>query len=98
MSLLCFIFIYLSTKILRLVSLIFQDAAAFWNQQPLAAKEYASSTIIPACTVVVDISNGAKDLIEKEISAFYRSPDNSLYMLPATPQVCIATRVITEGH
>lgn len=65
------------------------DAAAFWNQQPLAAKEYASSTIIPACTVVVDISNGAKDLIEKEISAFYRSPDNSLYMLPATPQALL---------
>ncbi|XP_024023287.1 AUGMIN subunit 5 [Morus notabilis] len=65
------------------------DAAAFWNQQPLAAKEYASSTIIPACTVVVDISNGAKDLIEREISAFYRSPDNSLYMLPATPQALL---------
>lgn len=60
----------------------------FWNQQPIAAREYASSTIIPACTVVVDISNSAKDFIEKEVSAFYRSPDNSLYMLPATPQVC----------
>ncbi|XP_048327905.2 AUGMIN subunit 5 [Ziziphus jujuba] len=65
------------------------DAAAFWNQQPLAAREYASTTIIPACTVVVDISNGAKDLIEKEVSAFYRSPDNSLYMLPATPQALL---------
>lgn len=65
------------------------DAAAFWNQQPLAAREYASSTIIPACTVVVDISNGAKDFIEKEVSAFYRSPDNSLYMLPATPQALL---------
>ena len=50
-------------------------------------REYASSTIIPACSVVVDISNGAKDLIDKEVSAFYRSPDNSLYMLPSTPQV-----------
>ncbi|XVF81775.1 hypothetical protein PTKIN_Ptkin15bG0183500 [Pterospermum kingtungense] len=64
------------------------DAAAFWNQQPLAAREYASSTIIPACNVVADISNGAKDLIDKEVSAFYRSPDNSLYMLPSSPQVC----------
>ncbi|KAB1211421.1 hypothetical protein CJ030_MR6G021389 [Morella rubra] len=62
------------------------DAAAFWNQQPLAAREYASSTIIPACTVVVDISNSSKDLIDKEVSAFFRSPDNSLYMLPSTPQ------------
>uniref|UniRef100_A0A5B7BNU6 AUGMIN subunit 5 n=1 Tax=Davidia involucrata TaxID=16924 RepID=A0A5B7BNU6_DAVIN len=65
------------------------DAAAFWNQQPLAAREYASSTIIPACTVVVDISNSAKDLIDKEVSAFYRSPDNSLYMLPSTPQALL---------
>ncbi|KAA8547877.1 hypothetical protein F0562_004306 [Nyssa sinensis] len=65
------------------------DAATFWNQQPLAAREYAASTIIPACTVVVDISNSAKDLIDKEMSAFYRSPDNSLYMLPSTPQVLL---------
>lgn len=65
------------------------DAAAFWNQQPLAAREYASSTIIPACTVVMDLSNNAKDLIEKEVSAFDQSPDNSLYMLPATPQALL---------
>ncbi|KAL5776726.1 hypothetical protein ACOSP7_009652 [Xanthoceras sorbifolium] len=65
------------------------DAAGFWNQQPLAAREYASSTIIPACTVVVDISNDAKDLIDKEVSAFYRSPDNTLYMLPSTPQALL---------
>jgi len=38
----------------------------------------------------VDISNSAKDLVDKEVSAFYRSPDNSLYMLPSTPQVCAA--------
>ncbi|KAL0343761.1 UNVERIFIED_CONTAM: AUGMIN subunit [Sesamum angustifolium] len=36
------------------------DAASFWNQQPLAAREYASSTIIPACNVVLDLSNNAK--------------------------------------
>ncbi|KAM1666119.1 hypothetical protein ACFX1X_045790 [Malus domestica] len=65
------------------------DAAAFWNQQPLAAREYASSTIIPACTIVMDLSNGAKDLIEREVSAFDQSPDNSLYMLPATPQALL---------
>ncbi|KAF8389904.1 hypothetical protein HHK36_024422 [Tetracentron sinense] len=65
------------------------DAAAFWDQQPLAAREYASSTIIPACTIVVDISNSAKDLIEKEVSAFYQSPDNRLYMLPSTPQALL---------
>ncbi|XP_059641277.1 AUGMIN subunit 5 [Cornus florida] len=65
------------------------DAATFWNQQPLSAREYASSTIIPACTVVVDISNNAKDLNDEEVSAFYRSPDNSLYMLPSTPQALL---------
>ncbi|XP_050103200.1 AUGMIN subunit 5-like [Malus sylvestris] len=62
------------------------DAAAFWNQQPLAAREYASSTIIPACTVVMDLSNSEKHLIEREVSAFDQSPDNSLYMIPAIPQ------------
>ncbi|KAL7190637.1 hypothetical protein ACSBR2_022841 [Camellia fascicularis] len=65
------------------------DAAVFWSQQPLAARAYASSTIIPACTVVVELSNGAKDFIDKEVSSFYRSPDNSLYMLPSTPQVLL---------
>ncbi|KAL7232159.1 hypothetical protein ACSBR2_010221 [Camellia fascicularis] len=65
------------------------DAAAFWSQQPLAAREYASSTILPACTVVVEISNSAKHLIDEEVSAFYRSPDNNLYMLPSTPQALL---------
>ncbi|XP_043698987.1 AUGMIN subunit 5-like [Telopea speciosissima] len=65
------------------------DAAAFWNQQSLAAREYASSTIIPACSVVVEIANSAKDLIEKEVSAFYQGLDNSLYMLPSTPQALL---------
>lgn len=64
-----------------------QDASAYWNQQPLAAREYAARTIIPACTSVADISTSAKDLIEKELSAFYQSLDNSLFMLPSTPQV-----------
>ncbi|KAF6135576.1 hypothetical protein GIB67_015429 [Kingdonia uniflora] len=66
-----------------------QDAAAFWDQQPLATREYASSTVIPACKVVADLSNNAKDLKEKEVSAFYRSPDNSLCMLPSTSQISI---------
>ncbi|XP_071693280.1 AUGMIN subunit 5-like isoform X2 [Rutidosis leptorrhynchoides] len=76
------------------------DAAAFWRQQPLAAREYASSTIIPACTVVIDQSNNAKDLIDNEVSAFYRSPDNSLYMLPSTPQALLESMGPTgsTGH
>ncbi|KAI8020126.1 AUGMIN subunit 5 [Camellia lanceoleosa] len=65
------------------------DAAVFWSQQPLAARADASSTIIPACTVVAELSSGAKDFIDKEVSSFYRSPDNSLYMLPSTPQALL---------
>ncbi|KAI4352369.1 hypothetical protein L6164_006629 [Bauhinia variegata] len=65
------------------------DAASFWSQQPLAAREYALNTIIPVCAAVIEISNGAKDLIDKEVSAFYRSPDNSLYMLPSSPQALL---------
>ncbi|KAJ7974268.1 AUGMIN subunit 5 [Quillaja saponaria] len=65
------------------------DAATFWNQQPLFAREYSSSTIIPACAVIVDFSNSAKDLINKEVSAFNRSPDNSLYMLPSSSQALL---------
>lgn len=66
---------------------VFQAAASFWSQQPLLAREFASSTIIPASTIVIELSNSAKDLIENEVSSFLQSPDNSLYMLPASPQV-----------
>ena len=81
-------FNYKCLTVIVLISFVLKDAAAFWNQQPFVAREYASSTIIPACNVVADISNSAKDFIDKEVSAFYRSPDNSLYMLPSSPQVC----------
>ena len=81
-------FNYKCLTVIVMISFVLKDAAAFWNQQPLAVREYASSTIIPACNVVADISNSAKDFIDKEVSAFYRSPDNSLYMLPSSPQVC----------
>ncbi|QHO30986.1 AUGMIN subunit [Arachis hypogaea] len=63
-----------------------KDAALFWGQQPLTAREYAASTMIPACAAVVETSNSAKDLIKKEVSTFCRCPDNSLYMLPSSPQ------------
>ncbi|KAL9354796.1 hypothetical protein Peur_052766 [Populus x canadensis] len=66
-----------------------EDAATFWKRQPLIAREYASITIIPACTIVVDIANSAKDLIDKEVNAFSRCPDNSLYMLPSTSQALL---------
>ncbi|KAG2316400.1 hypothetical protein Bca52824_019522 [Brassica carinata] len=60
------------------------DAAAFWNQQPLAAREYEMATIISACEVVADISKNSEAFIEKEVSALFQSPDNTFYMLPAT--------------
>ncbi|KAJ6738686.1 AUGMIN SUBUNIT 5 [Salix koriyanagi] len=63
--------------------------AAFWKRQLLVAREYASTTIIPACKIVVDIANSAKNLIDKEVNAFLRSPDNSLYMLPSTSQALL---------
>ncbi|KAL8228488.1 hypothetical protein R6Q57_016072 [Mikania cordata] len=31
------------------------DAPTFWTQQPLAARNYASSSIIPACNFLIDI-------------------------------------------
>lgn len=65
------------------------DASGFWEHQPAAAQEYAARTIIPACTAVVEISSSAKDLIEKELSAFHQSLDNRLYMLPSTPQALV---------
>ncbi|KAJ0987049.1 hypothetical protein J5N97_005405 [Dioscorea zingiberensis] len=65
------------------------DASAYWEQQPTAAGEYAARTFVPACTAVVELSNNAKDLIENEVSAFYQSLDNSLYMLPSTPQALL---------
>lgn len=70
------------------VSVTLQEAVTFWEQQLLAAQEHAAKTILPTCTAVVNISNNSKDLIERELSSFYQSLDNSLYMLPATPQVC----------
>ncbi|ONK56479.1 uncharacterized protein A4U43_C10F9140 [Asparagus officinalis] len=62
------------------------DASGYWEQQPLAARESSARTIVPTCTTVAGISMNSKDLIEKELSVFYQSLDNCLYMLPSTPQ------------
>ncbi|KAH9301734.1 hypothetical protein KI387_013317, partial [Taxus chinensis] len=67
----------------------FEAAAASWEQHPLAAREYSANTIIPACTTIQNKTSEAHDLIEKEVAAFHRSPDNRLYMLPATPQALL---------
>ncbi|KAG8049687.1 hypothetical protein GUJ93_ZPchr0009g439 [Zizania palustris] len=65
------------------------EASAFWEQQPLSARGYASRTIIPACNAVVNMSTSSRDLIERELSAFSQSLDNSLCRLPATPQALL---------
>ncbi|KAL5205975.1 hypothetical protein ABZP36_034184 [Zizania latifolia] len=65
------------------------EASAFWEQQPISARGYASRTIIPACNAVVDMSTSSRDLIERELSAFSQSLDNSLCRLPATPQALL---------
>uniref|UniRef100_A0A0D9XDD2 AUGMIN subunit 5 n=1 Tax=Leersia perrieri TaxID=77586 RepID=A0A0D9XDD2_9ORYZ len=65
------------------------EASTFWEQQPLSARGYASRTIIPACNAVVDMSTNSRDLIERELSAFGQSLDNSLCRLPATPQALL---------
>ncbi|KAL4577315.1 hypothetical protein LXL04_013422 [Taraxacum kok-saghyz] len=62
------------------------EAVNFWSQQPLTSREHSSKTIIPQCAVVINITHNTKDLIEKESSVFSRVPDNTLYMLPSTPQ------------
>ncbi|KAM0880052.1 hypothetical protein ACQ4PT_033838 [Festuca glaucescens] len=65
------------------------EASAFWEQQPLSARGYASRTIIPACNAVVDMSTNSRDLIERELVAFGQSLENSLCRLPATPQALL---------
>uniref|UniRef100_M8CVR3 AUGMIN subunit 5 n=1 Tax=Aegilops tauschii TaxID=37682 RepID=M8CVR3_AEGTA len=65
------------------------EASAFWEQQPLSARGYASKTIIPACNAVVDMSTNSRDLIERELAAFGQSLENSLCRLPATPQALL---------
>ncbi|KAI3520901.1 hypothetical protein L1887_10354 [Cichorium endivia] len=68
-------------------------AIEFWSQQPLTAREHASNTIIPECAVVINITHNTKDLIEKEVSMFSRVPDNTLYMLPSTPQALLESMI-----
>lgn len=58
-------------------------AAAAWEHHSRASREQSASTIIPICESLQNKSNAARDLIERELSAFQRSPDNRLYMMPA---------------
>lgn len=73
----------------------YQGASIFWGQQLSATQENASKTIVPACSIIMDISYRAKDLIKKELSAFSQIIDNSHYMLPSMPEVCT---LLAQNH
>ncbi|GJR38097.1 augmin subunit 5-like protein [Tanacetum coccineum] len=77
----------------RITKIVPSDVNDDWilsYQMPrIDAREYASSTIIPACMILIDILNNSKDLIDNEVSTLHQSPNNRLYMLPSTPQVLL---------
>ncbi len=66
-----------------------QAAAATWEQHAKGNKEHSAATIVPVCEAVQSKASAARDLLEREVAAFLRSPDNRLYMMPAGPQVRI---------
>ncbi|KAL2623647.1 hypothetical protein R1flu_003852 [Riccia fluitans] len=62
------------------------DAPKAWEQHMTSARQYTSTTTVPVCNTVHLEVNNALDLIEREVSAFVKSPDNRLYLLPVTTQ------------
>eukprot|EP00252_Welwitschia_mirabilis_P020836 TRINITY_DN5196_c0_g1_i1.p1 TRINITY_DN5196_c0_g1~~TRINITY_DN5196_c0_g1_i1.p1 ORF type:complete len:683 (-),score=164.85 TRINITY_DN5196_c0_g1_i1:20-2068(-) len=72
-----------------------QNAASFWDRQPFSARQYSASTIIPTCLEIENKTSEAHDLIEKEVGAYLKCPDNRLYMLPHTPQALLESMGIS---
>ncbi|CAK9189720.1 unnamed protein product [Sphagnum troendelagicum] len=64
-------------------------AAATWEQHAKGNKEHSAATIVPVCEAVQSKASAARDLLEREVAAFLRSPDNRLYMMPAGPQALL---------
>lgn len=64
-----------------------QAAAASWEQHMVAAREHSTNTILPVCAMLQNQVTDASDLIEREVTAFLRTPDNRQYLFPAFPQV-----------
>lgn len=64
-----------------------QAAAASWEQHTRGNKELSANTIVPICESTQNQASATRDLLEREVSAFHRSPDNRSYMMPATAQV-----------
>ncbi|BBN14348.1 HAUS augmin-like complex subunit 5 [Marchantia polymorpha subsp. ruderalis] len=63
-----------------------RTAAMSWEQHMTAARELSNTTIVPVCTTLQNDVNYASDMIEREVGAFTRSPDNRLYLFPAFSQ------------
>ncbi|CAM6086709.1 unnamed protein product [Calypogeia fissa] len=61
-------------------------AAASWEQHMVAAREHSTNTILPVCAMLQNQVTDASDLIEREVTAFLRNPDNRQYLFPAFPQ------------
>lgn len=73
-----------------------QASAASWEQHTRGNKELSASTIVPICESVQNQASAARDLLEREVTAFHRSPDNRPYMMPASPQVSNATEIFHD--
>lgn len=69
-----------------------QASAASWEQHTRGNKELSASTIVPICESVQNQASAARDLLEREVTAFHRSPDNRPYMMPASPQVLMSLK------
>jgi hypothetical protein len=69
--------------------LVTQAAAAAWEHHTRISREHSANTIIPISESLQNKTNAARDLVEREVSAFQRSPDNRLYMMPASSKVLV---------
>ncbi|KAL0010525.1 hypothetical protein SO802_005633 [Lithocarpus litseifolius] len=67
--------------------------AVFFNAAPSSSSDSEDEAQL---AIVVEISNDAKVLIDKEVSAFFQSPDNNLYMLPSIPELWFEALAVME--
>ena len=66
---------------------LLQAAAASWEQHTRGNKEHSANTMVPICESTRNEASAARDLVEREVTVFHRSPDNRPYMMPTTSQV-----------
>ncbi|XP_024384467.1 AUGMIN subunit 5 isoform X1 [Physcomitrium patens] len=72
-------------------------AAASWEQHTRGNKEQSANTIVPICESTQNQASAARDLLEREVAAFQRIPDNRPYMMPAAPQALLDTRGVATN-